>query len=95
MEKKQLFLTVKAREQTLYSGEVASVTSYNEKGKFDVLGEHANFISIIEKYLIVKQVDGRSVELKLDSGIIRVLENKIDVFLGVKQTPEKERPLRQ
>ena len=40
-------LLVKSREGILYQGEVESMTSFNEKGEFDILSRHANFISLI------------------------------------------------
>lgn len=94
MADRQLILTVRAREKELFSGNVKSVTSYNDRGKFDVLDMHTNFISIIKDALMIRMLDDTTKEIKLDNGIMRVLNNKVDVFLGVKQTPEKERPLK-
>ena len=94
MKDKQLTLTVRAREQLLYSGPVNSITSFNDKGKFDVLELHANFISIIKNILIIREINGNTREIKLEGGIMRVVKDKVDVYLGVKQSPEKERKLK-
>ena len=46
------YLIVKDRDKTDFEGEVESVSSYNKKGLFDILIDHAQFISIIEKKII-------------------------------------------
>jgi F0F1-type ATP synthase epsilon subunit len=77
-------LKVASREGIVFEGDVESITSFNEKGKFDVLGQHANFISLIKKNLIVRasgeQVDK---ELSFDNALMRVRENNVEVYLGV------------
>jgi len=80
-----LFLTVRNREQLLVNEEIDSLTSYNDKGVFDVLPEHANFISLIRLFISIKKVGGKTLMIKLDNGIMRVFGKKIDVFLGIKK----------
>jgi len=77
-------LKVASREGVVFDGEVESITSYNEKGKFDVLAQHANFISLIKKSLSVT-VSGEGVnkELTFDTALIRVRENNVEVYLGI------------
>ena len=43
-------LKVLSREGPIYDGEATSISSYNEKGLFDVLAHHANFIAIIDAW---------------------------------------------
>ncbi|MGD8744669.1 MAG: hypothetical protein PVJ52_03685, partial [Candidatus Woesebacteria bacterium] len=66
----KLHLTIKNRERIIFDGEVKSLTSYNEKGKFDVLPQHANFISLIRKELVYRELDGKENKLELTKGII-------------------------
>ena len=77
-------LIVSSREGVVFEGDVESITSYNEKGKFDVLAQHANFISLVKNNLTVR-VQGDSVdkELSFDNALMRVRENKVEVYLGV------------
>jgi hypothetical protein len=44
---------------------------------------HANFISIIKDELVVHQSKGKSQEMKIGSGIMKAVENKVLVFLGI------------
>lgn len=86
MEQSQrLFLTVRNKEQLLVNEEVKSITSYNDKGVFDVLPKHANFISLIRSFISIKKLNGETVMIRLDNGIMRVFQEKINIFLGIKR----------
>ena len=76
-------LIVRSHEGLLYEGDVNSVTSYNEKGKFDVLAGHANFISLIQKRLIIQQSNGKNKEVEIDNALLRVRENMVEVYVGI------------
>jgi F0F1-type ATP synthase epsilon subunit len=78
----KLDLTVRNRDDIIFSGKVDSITSYNTKGRFDVLPSHANFISLLEKYLIYKSADGEK-NIPIKNGILKVDKNKVKVYLGV------------
>ena len=76
-------LKVVSREGVIFEGHVESITSYNEKGKFDVLGQHANFISLISKGLMIRTKDKRVNEIKFDNALLRVRKNVVEVYIGV------------
>lgn len=80
-------LKVASREGVVYEGNVDSVTSYNEKGKFDILASHANFISLIKKGLTIRDsavVSKEAVkEISFNTALLRVRENKVEVYLGI------------
>jgi F0F1-type ATP synthase epsilon subunit len=80
----KLLLTVRNREQVLINEEVKSITSYNDKGVFDILPEHTNFISLIHRFVAIRRLNGENLQIRLENGIMRVYREKIDVFLGLK-----------
>ena len=80
-----IHLIVINRDGVILEEDISGVSSKNKKGKFDVLTNHANFISIIEGALIIHQKDGREKEMAVDNGIIKVRENTIEVYLGIKK----------
>ena len=86
MDKEALNLKIQTREDILYKGEVDSLSSVNNTGKFDVLRQHANFISMIKDYLIIREINGKEREVKLGTGIMRVAGNKVNVYLGIKKS---------
>ncbi len=79
-----LNVTIRDRKGIVWEGEATAVTGRNVVGPFDVLPEHANFISIISKKLIIKTADKKLREFNVDSGVMQVRENKVAIYLGVK-----------
>ena len=47
------------------------------RGPFDVLPQHANFISIISKKLVIKTADKKNREFNVESGILQVRRTKL------------------
>ena len=76
-------LLVKNRDKIVFEGEVDNISSYNKIGLFDVLLDHSNFISIVEKQIIIIQ-NGARKEIPVDNGLLKVKGNNIFVYLGVK-----------
>lgn len=74
-------LRVVSREGVVFEGQAKSITSYNEKGKFDVLAQHANFISLISKGLTIITKDGKVNEVKFDNALLRVRKNIVEVYI--------------
>lgn len=76
-------LTISSREGTVFQGQVQSITSYNEKGKFDVLAEHANFISLIKDSIILIDLKGKKQEIKINNALLKVHQNIVKIYLGI------------
>lgn len=76
-------LKVASREGVIYEADVNSITSYNEKGKFDVLASHANFISLISRGLDVAEISGNNKQINFDNALLRVKQNQVEVYIGV------------
>ena len=83
LDQKELHIHVRNPENVLFEGYVNAVSSYNEKGPFDVLPLHESFISLIKKYLKIYQRNGQIKEIKVDTGVLKVFKNKIEVYLGI------------
>lgn len=76
-----LDLMVRSPHQLVFQGKVKAVSSVDEKGLFDVLPEHVNFISLVKDLLVVHAIDGKQQELKIGQGLLKVFDNKIFVYL--------------
>lgn len=78
-------LKVQSREGVLYEGDVIALTSFNEKGKFDILALHTNFISLIQKKLEIRDEENtdKAKEIRFNNALLRVKENNVEVYLGV------------
>ena len=76
-------VSVRSRNAVLYEGKVEAVTSYNEVGEFDVLGMHANFVTLIKDKLIVNKGREGTKEIEVKSGLMNVTRNQVDVYVGI------------
>ncbi len=81
-------VTIFGLESVIYQGRVSALTSVNEKGKFDVLPLHSNFISIVKDYLILHERQGSEKEFKLSRGVLRIVNNEVTIFLGLEGLQE-------
>ena len=78
-----LSVTVKDRKQIFFQGKAKAVSSQNNKGVFDVLPKHANFICLIKDKVTVYSPDKQKQEIPLKTGVLKVWENEVNVYLGV------------
>lgn len=86
----KLFLRILTRQGVLFNGEVVSLTSFNDRGPFDVLRKHAQFISIIKQKVIMRLPEGGVHEVPVDNAIMRVKGSVVQVFIGIRQgTPNR------
>ena len=82
-------ITIRAYNGIIYTGEAVSVSSRNEKGPFDILPGHINFITMVKESLVVRKADKteESFEIK-GEGVLHVYLGEVFVFLGVSEAPE-------
>lgn len=69
-------------DNIMYEGQAISISSRNERGRFDILSYHTNYISLIKDFILVKEPSGKENQIVIKSGIMRVYENNVQVFLG-------------
>ncbi len=79
-----IYLKVRNPDDIVFEGEVEAISSLNKVGKFDILDTHANFISLIQESLLFTRA-GKTEEIKVNNGVLKVKENKVFVYLGVKK----------
>jgi len=79
-----LTVVVRNKDKVLYSGQVAAVTSINDKGIFDILPQHANFISLIKEKVIIHPSLKKNNEIQIENGILRVYKDKVYVYVNFK-----------
>ena len=82
MGEETLFVKIQSRDRTFFEGTVKALSSVNEKGNFDVLSQHENFISLVRDFLIIRQEGGEEREIKIEGGVLEVSRNRVQVFLG-------------
>jgi len=83
MKDKNLQLMIRNRDEIVFEGPVSSISSYNAEGEFDILPQHANFISLIEKHLEFIDMEGKEHNIDLKNGIVSVSKNEVKIYLGI------------
>ncbi len=83
MQIKPLILTVKTRDGDVFRASVKTVTSNNDRGRFDVLSYHANFISLIKDYVEYIDMNNKKSKIPVRDAVMRVDDNNVDVFVGI------------
>ena len=76
-----LDVTIVSPYEILFSGKAVSVSSKNSKGTFDILSEHAKFITIIENSpIIIKKDNSEEKTFSFPLAIIYVNEDKLKIY---------------
>ena len=78
-----LSVSVRTREKVLFEGRATTVTSFNLRGRFDILPYHANFITLISKYVIIDTGKETERQFDIDKGILYAMSNKVSVYVGI------------
>ncbi len=76
-----LHIVIKNRKKTFLDEDALSVTSFNDKGVFDILPYHENFISLIKKMVTV-HTPVRIVQLQFESAVLSVSNDLVNVFVS-------------
>lgn len=76
-----LYISVRTPDKILYDGYADALSSVNEKGTFDILPFHANFICLIKDKIIIHNKTEIK-EIKVDNGVLKASKNKVYVLMG-------------
>jgi F0F1-type ATP synthase epsilon subunit len=79
----QLDVTIKSKNMILYDGHVTTLTSKNERGVFDILLFHTNFITLISDYVIIDKGIPTEKIFNFEKGVLYVLSNKVIIYVGI------------
>jgi F0F1-type ATP synthase epsilon subunit len=81
--KDQIYVKIYAPFKNYYDGVAKSITATNDTGKFDVLAQHHNFITILNAGEIIVRDDQGEHVIKSEPAIMHVKGNQVVVFLNV------------
>ncbi len=83
MKPPPISVTIKEPEKIIFDGFATSVTSVSNRGKFDVLAYHANFIALIAETIVLGQEGKPPVQFPIKSGVMKVRQNAVKIILGI------------
>ncbi len=73
-------LKIVTREAKIFDAKVESITCVNEKGKFDILPYHIQFISLLDQNINFVDEYGQHRSIVLTNGILRVIRNTVSIY---------------
>lgn len=82
-----LDIVVRKRDKLVFKGQATALTSVNPKGTFDILAQHANFITVIKDYVTIHKVDKTEEKFTMKNGVLHSADNKITVYLDILSVP--------
>jgi len=77
-----LTVHIKDRDGTFFQGEAHALSSWDEKGVFDILPEHENFICLVHKFITIHLPNQSLKTLQIERGVLKVQENTVEIYLG-------------
>lgn len=81
MDTESLQVKVMTPHKILFQGPALAVSSVNSEGKFDILPEHANFISLIENQAVsIIQTNKQIINFNFTQAIVVNLKNQVTIY---------------
>ena len=77
-----IHVVVRQRSGVVYEGMALAISGKNAVGPFDILPQHANFVSVLSdgvRLHLAKTIQ----DIPFDRGILRVHENSVEVYVGI------------
>jgi F0F1-type ATP synthase epsilon subunit len=85
--KNEISLKIHSRAGTLFSGMVSSLSAINDKGRFDIMPMHSNFISLIQGVVHYRDaISQKEHDVPIDQAILRSSGNTVDIYLGLSKS---------
>ena len=79
----KLSISIKSKNKILFNDSANTITSKNERGIFDVLPLHTNFITLISDYVIIDKGLPTEEKFEIEKGVLYILSNKVDIYVGI------------
>ena len=77
----ELRVIVSTPDEQIWEGKAKSVSSENSAGPFDILPQHANFVTIIKgKPIVVRTQDGTEKTFTYKNAVMTVAEDKVSIY---------------
>jgi F0F1-type ATP synthase epsilon subunit len=74
-------------KEDLFNGTALSVSSENSSGKFDILPQHANFITLIQNApIVIKTGEGKDLNFNFPLAIVHTSENQVRIYTDLSIT---------
>jgi F0F1-type ATP synthase epsilon subunit len=79
--KKTLTVSITSPDRVVWQGSADSVSSTNKKGDFDILPQHANFITIIQNKPIVIRIGKQTLKFTFEQSVMYTYNNYVSFYV--------------
>lgn len=80
----ELQIRIVSPKQDIFSSPALSVSSVNSAGKFDILPQHANFITLVSNSpIIVRLPSGKNITFKFPLAVIYLTNNQVNIYTNL------------
>lgn len=69
------------QSQSAFTGYAKSVSGINTEGNFDILPQHANFVTLIRDLITIVDERGQKREFKVEKGLLEASNNLVKIFI--------------
>lgn len=81
MQNETLTVKIMSPREVLFDGLALAVSSENSQGKFDIIPQHANFITIVEKNpIVILKPDKTQQSFTFAQAIIYHVKNQVTIY---------------
>ena len=79
----KMTVSIKNKKEQLYLGDASSLTSKNERGVFDILPFHVNFITLIFDFIVIDRNLASEKRYEMENGVLYTISNKVEIYIGL------------
>lgn len=78
-------VVITSSDEVVWQGQAESLSAENSSGKFDVLPEHANFVTIINPNtpIVIRTVDKNALVFTYKDAVLAVKGGRVDVYVNI------------
>lgn len=76
-------VSIKNKKEQLFLGDASSVTSKNDRGVFDILPYHVNFITLIKDFIVIDRNLPSEKRYEMETGVLYTVMNRIEIYVGL------------
>ena len=69
-------------DEIIWQGEAKSISAENSAGEFDILFEHANFVTFVKSNspIVIRTADGHATVFSYKDSVIAVKSGKVNIY---------------
>lgn len=91
MNNPTLHVRIISPQQLILDTEASSVSSKNSQGSFDILPQHANFITLVENQpIVVRSPNQKPLTFKYPLAIILTAQNQVSIYTYIQSQTDKK-----